>query len=140
MRKVILDTDTLSEIYKGHDQTVRSNAEAYLQQFDKLTFTSVTAGEFLFGLHAKDARKQMSQAKTFLRANEEIVPSSADYWLMAEINGMLRSKGLTIGSGDTLIASCVINRGLHLATGNTKHYKAVIEAGFDLDIVDWRLK
>jgi len=138
VRKVVLDTDTLSEIYKTRNAVVSARAHAYLEHHDRLTFTSVTASEFHFGLYAKDAKKQIHRAKTFLKANEELVPTSDDYWLAAEINGALRRIGKPIDEGDTMIAAFVINRGLILATGNGKHYRFVIEAGFPLVIEDWK--
>lgn len=138
VRKVILDTDTLSEIYKEQNQAVTANAQAYLEHHDKLTYTSVTASEFLFGLYAKDAKKQINQAKTFLKAHEELVPTSEDYWLVAETNGALKRIGRPIGEGDTMIAAYVINRGMTLASGNTKHYQFVIDAGFSLDLESWK--
>ena len=93
MHKVILDTDTLSEIYKEQNPTVAAKAQAYLEHHDKLAYTSVTASEFLFGFYAKDAKRQLNQAKTFLKAHEELVPTSEDYWLVAEINGALKRIG-----------------------------------------------
>ena len=138
VRKTVLDTDTLSEIYKSRNQKILDRAEDYLATFEQLTFTSVTASELLFGLYAKDAKQQIERARTFLKANEELVPTSADYWLLAEINAAVRRTGRPIGDGDTMIAACVINRGLILATGNTKHYQFVIDSGFPLEIENWK--
>ena len=45
MRKVILDTDILSEYLKGHDALVARHAAAYLEAHAAFTFTSVTAYE-----------------------------------------------------------------------------------------------
>ena len=138
MPKAVLDTDTLSEVYKAQNPIVLANAKAYLHHHSRLTYTSVSASELLFGLYAKDARKQIRQAKTFLRANEEVVPTSEDYWLVAEINAALKHMGKPIGEGDSMIAAVVINRGLTLVTGNTKHYKFVVDAGFPMRLADWR--
>jgi len=83
-------------------------------------------------------KKQIDAAKAFLRANEELVPTSEDYWLLAEINAGLKRIGRPLGDGDPMIAAFSVNRGLVLATGNTKHYQFVIDAGFSLELVDWR--
>jgi len=138
VRKVVLDTDTLSEIFKGQNPNVLVNAGRYLSFHERLSYTSVTVSEFLFGLYAKDAKKQINAAKTFLLANEELVPTSEDYWLLAEINAGLKRIGRPLGDGDPMIAAFVVNRGLILATGNTRHYQFVIDAGFSLELVDWR--
>ena len=136
--KTVLDTDILSEIYKRHNPSVTAKALAYLLDYERLSYTSTTASEFLFGFYAKDAKMQINQAKSFLRANEELVPNSEDYWLMAEINGALKRMGRPIEYGDTLIAAYVVNRGLVLATGNRKHYQCVVEAGFSLRFENWK--
>jgi tRNA(fMet)-specific endonuclease VapC len=136
--KTVLDTDTLSEIYKAQNKVVLANAGAYLQHHSRLSYTSTSASELLFGLYAKDAKKQIHRAKTVLKANEEVVPTSEDYWLVAEINAALKRTGKPIGEGDSMIAAVVINRGLKLATGNTKHYRFVVDAGFPMSLVDWR--
>jgi len=136
--RVVLDTDILSEIYKEQNSIVTAKAQRYLEYHDRLTYTSMTASEVLFGLYAKDAKKQINQAKAFLRAQDELVPGSEDYWLVAEINGALKRMGRPIGEGDTMIAAVVGNRGLTLATGNTNHYQFVIDAGFSLTLENWK--
>jgi predicted nucleic acid-binding protein len=138
VRKVILDTDMLSEIYKEKNEVILARAEGYLEHFDSLTYTSVTASEFLFGFYAKDAKKQVNQAKAFLKANEELLPGSEDYWLVAEINGALKRTGRPIGKADPMIAACVMNRGLILATGNTRHYQFIVDAGFSFELQNWK--
>jgi predicted nucleic acid-binding protein len=55
---VVLDTDILSEIYKGQNAAVTARAEAYLEHHDRLTYTSVPASELLFGFFRRDARNQ----------------------------------------------------------------------------------
>jgi len=136
--KVLLDTDTLSEIFKERDGVVLVRAEKYLLQHDLLSFMSVSASELLFGLYAKDAKNQISRAKRFLTAHEELVPTSKDYWFVAEINAALRSAGKPIGDADAMIAACAINRGLPVATGNTRHFEFVVEAGFRVKLENWR--
>jgi len=37
-----------------------------------------------------------------------------------------------------MIAACAINRGMTLVTGNPKHYRFVIDAGFSLDLENWK--
>lgn len=99
---------------------------------------SVSASELLYGLHAKDAKGQLVKARKFLRAHEELVPTSHDYWLVAEINGALHRAGKPIGDADAMIAACAINRNMPIATGNTRHYQFVVDAGFPLELENWR--
>jgi len=52
MRKALLDTDTLSEISKGFDNSVLKRASDYLTAHNRLTFTSISVNEVLYGLRA----------------------------------------------------------------------------------------
>ncbi len=136
--KALLDTDILSEIYKGVDQIVAGNAQKYIQQYRQLCFTSVTVHEVLYGYHAKGAAKR---AENFLRVvalHEEITPTAQDFRLAAEIRGALQRAGTPIGSLDPLIAACAIERGLPLVTGNTRHHGFIQNAGFSLQLLNWR--
>jgi len=138
VRKAILDTDILSEIFKERNGTVLARAEKYQRHHDNLIFMSVSSSELLFGLYLKDAKGQIAKAQQFLKAHEEIVPTSHDYWFVAEINAALRLAGKPIGDADSMIAACAINRSLPIATGNTRHYQFVIDAGFPIDLENWR--
>src|SRR5271165_1539537 len=51
MRKALLDTDILSEILKGKNETVRQRASAYQAQRGDLTICAVTVMEVVKGLH-----------------------------------------------------------------------------------------
>jgi len=66
------------------------------------------------------------------------VPLPEDYLLSAKIIGALRRQGRPIGTEDPLIAACAFNRGMPVATGNTKHYQFIVDAGFDLILENWR--
>ncbi len=138
MTDTILDTDILSEIFKERNVAVLSHALAYVRDHNRLTFTSVSVSEMLLGLYIKQATQQIKKATAFLKAHEELVPSSEDYWLAAEINAALRRSGKPIGDADPLIAACAINRDMVLATGNTRHYEFVSDVGFKIQIENWR--
>ena len=139
MTDTILDTDILSEIFKERNVAVLSHALAYVRDHNRLTFTSVSVSEMLLGLYVKEATQQIKKATAFLKSHEELVPSSEDYWLAAEINAALRRAGRPIGDADPLIAACAINPDMVLATGNTRHDQFVIDVGFKLQIENWRV-
>ena len=136
--RVILDTDLLSEAIKSVDPTVVRRAQAYRLLHGRLTFTSATVMEILYGLGRKQAYVQIRLAEETFRSNEEIVPTSNDYRLAAEIMSALDRQGTPIGRIDPLIAACALNRDLALATGNLRHFGDVVEAGFPLRTEDWR--
>jgi predicted nucleic acid-binding protein len=136
--KAILDTDILSEIGKGIDQTVLKNAADYLAEYGQLSLTSVSIFEALFGFYAKAADKQAQRFLQLTANHEEITPTAQDYRLAAQICAALQRAGTPIGTSDPLIAACAIGRGLPLATGNTRHHGFIQNAGFSLQLVNWR--
>lgn len=138
MFKVLLDTDILSEVGKGRDKMVLKNAANYLAEYGQLSFTSVSVYEVLFGLHCKEAKKQIETFKRLIVPHERFVPTESDYGQAAEIRAALQLAGTPIGALDPLIAACAIGRGLPLATGNTRHYSFIQNAGFQLQLVNWR--
>ena len=138
MFKAILDTDTLSELFKGRSETVLQNAARYLAQHGQLTLTSVSVYEVLYGLNAKNAVKQMREFFTLVAPHEEITPGAQDYRWAGEIRAALQRAGTPIGALDPLIAACALTRGLPLVTGNTRHYGFVQDAGYALQLVNWR--
>ena len=138
MSKVILDTDILSEIGRGKNKTVMQNTANYLSENGQLTFTSVSVFESLFGFYAKDAGQQANRFLHLIAAHEEITPTALDYRLAARISAILKNAGTPIGAFDPLIAACAIERGLPLVTGNIRHYSFIQNAGFELQILNWR--
>jgi len=79
MVKTLLDTDILSEYFKGHNQTVIGHAARYARDHGTFTFTSVTVYEIVYGLELKGAASQLKKALAWLDQNEQITPISADY-------------------------------------------------------------
>ena len=138
MRKVLLDSDILSEISKGFNQTILNHASAYLDEHNVLTFTSVSVYEVLYGLNAKPARRQANRFLQLIGGHEEIVPDAKDYRLAAEIRAAMHLAGTEIGKADPVIAACACRRRLVLVTGNTKHYQFIVNAAFPLTLDNWR--
>ena len=134
----ICDTDTLSEVIKFIDPRVIARASAYRQVHGVLTFTSATVMEILHGLHRKGAHAQRVRTERVFSQHDEIVPQRDDYRLAAEILGALDRRGTPIGHTDPLIAACTLNRSLTLATGNTRHFSFIVDAGFPLRLEDCR--
>lgn len=138
MLKSLLDSDILSEITKGLNQTVSRHAELYLSQHTVLTFTSVSVYENLWGYRAKPAPKQAQRFLQLVAVHDEIVPDKEDYRIAADIRAALKIAGKEIGRADPVIAACAYCRNLVLVTGNTKHYQFVVDVGFPLTIENWR--
>ena len=136
--KGILDTDILSEISKAKDQIVLLNAANYLDFHAQLTFTSVSVYEVLYGLGAKGATGQMRDFAEVISEHEELLPTATDYRMAAEIRAKLKRVGTPIGSIDPIIAACAISRELPLITGNTRHHGFIRDAGYALQLLNWR--
>ena len=138
MIKGILDTDILSEIGKSVDKTVARNAAVYLEFHAQFTFTSMSVYEILYGLNAKRATRQIQNFFVGIAAHEELVPDKRDYRLAAEIRASMQLAGTNIGSHDPVIAACAINRDLPLITGNMRHHGFIRDAGYALQLLNWR--
>ncbi|HEY3783549.1 MAG TPA: PIN domain-containing protein [Fimbriimonadaceae bacterium] len=138
MSKAILDTDILSEIFRGKNKNVMRNAAAYVETHSRLTFTSITLYEIITGLEQNQANSKLAQTHLLLLENEEIVPTSEDYFLAGRILGSLRRTGKEVGYSDPLIAACAIHRNLQLITGNQKHFRLIEAVGFPILLGNWR--
>jgi len=133
-----MDTDTLSEVLKGIDLNVVTNAQSYGHAFGLLDFTSASVLEILHGLHRKGAQAQIQRAEALFTRNSETVPEKQDFRLAAQIAGALARQGTPIGIIDPLIAACAIRRGFGVATGNTDHFTYIQKAGYSLHLENWR--
>lgn len=140
MIKAILDTDILSEISKGIDPLVLQNASDYLDEYAQLTFTSISVYEILYGLQAKNAIRQTETFLELIEDHEEIVPTRDDYRMAAAIRAAMQQAGTPIGNADPIIAACATRRSIRLVTGNTRHYSYIQNAGFALQLLNWRDK
>ena len=138
MSKVLLDTDILSEYFKGHDTIVARHAANYARQHGAFTFTSVTVHEIVFGLEAKGASSQLKKALAWLDQNEQITPTANDYYEAAVIKATARKQGSIVELTDCLIAAVAVRLGLPLVTGNTEDFQAIQRTGIKLAIENWR--
>ena len=138
MAKSLLDTDILSEYFKGHNQTVIGHAARYARDHGAFTFTSVTVYEIVYGLELKDAASQLKKALAWLDQNEQITPTSAGYLAAATIKATARKQGSVLELPDCLIAANAVRLGLPLVTGNTEDFKAIQKTGINLTLQNWR--
>ena len=138
MPKTLLDTDILSEYFKGHDRNVIRHAADYAWQHGVFTFTSVTVHEIVFGLELKEAPAQLQKALLWLNQNEQITPTAADYLQAAIIKATARKQGSIVELPDCLIAAVAVRLGLPLVTGNTEDFQAIQRTGVALHIENWR--
>jgi tRNA(fMet)-specific endonuclease VapC len=136
--KVILDTDILSELFKGHNATVAKRAVDYAMDHGVFTLTSVTVYEIVYGLELKGAYSQLAKVMAWLKQNEEITPIAADYLTAANIKSNARKQGAVVELPDCLIASIAERLNRPLVTGNTDDFQAIQKTGINLVFENWR--
>src|ERR1700722_3288115 len=95
--KAILDTDILSEYFKGHNATVTKRAADYAKEHGIFTLTSVTVYEIVYGLELKSASSQLAKVMAWLKQNEEGTPIAADYLAAANMKANARKQGAVVG-------------------------------------------
>lgn len=108
MRKALLDTDILSETFKGINQYVIIKATAYRAVFGYYTTSVITVMEVIQGWHK---RQKEDKVQTFLAAlvSEEILRLELqDAELAGRIYGDLERIGRAIGYPDSMIAAIAI--------------------------------
>lgn len=132
--KAILDTDILSEYLKGHSAAVAGRAAAYAKDHGVFTFTSITVFEIVYGLELKGASIQLSKVMTWLKQNEEIIPTDTDYLAAARIKATARKQGAAVELPDCLIASIATRLNRPLVTGNTEDFLAIQKTGVNLSL------
>jgi tRNA(fMet)-specific endonuclease VapC len=134
MDEALLDTDILSEVLKAKDARVLANAQQYLSQYGRFSFSAITFYEVVRGLVATGATRQLN---SFLQTagNSEVVPISvpilrraADLWAAANASGHPRD------DADLVIGATALEIGRALVTGNTSHFAWIP----GLRIEDWR--
>lgn len=139
MNKAILDTDILSEIIKGVNQTVAAHARTYRRAFGHYTLAAVTVMEVVRGYQKKQATRQLGVFLATLPTAEVLSFDQAEAELAGRIAGELERTGRPIGHADSMIAATAIEQGLELVTGNTAHFQRVQQLGYPLTLIDWRI-
>jgi tRNA(fMet)-specific endonuclease VapC len=134
----LLDTDILSELFKGN-RAVRTSASEYIGEHRRLTISHITKYEILKGLKAKKAQKQVNAFLAFCKVNI-VLPITDDVIVIvkaAEIYALLREQGAVISDADILVASIAIaiTNNLVLVTNNINHFSLI--QGLKLD--NWKI-
>jgi tRNA(fMet)-specific endonuclease VapC len=120
----LIDTDTLSAIFRGHPGALAKSRE-YLEVHKRYSFSLITRYEILRGLKARNAVTQLERFEK-LCAVCEIVPITDAVIIRASgIYADLYQQGKLIGDADILIAASAIENDLILVTNNVSHFERV---------------
>ena len=134
MDEALLDTDMLSEVLKAKHAGVLGQAQRYLNQYGRLSFSAITFYEVVRGMTATGATKQLAN---FLQtaSSSEVTPISmpillqaANLWATATAGGNPR------GDADLIIGATALELGRVLVTGNKAHFDWIQ----GLRVEDWR--
>lgn len=138
MNKSLLDTDTLSEVYKARSKAITMRERQYRAQWSVLSFSSVTVMEIVRGFWPMGMTRRMTQFLDSL-SNDEVIAFGADTAQLAgKIEAELLARGIAIGTADTMIAATAVEHGLVLVSGNTAHFERIRQLGFPLRLANWR--
>ena len=135
MHPSLLDTDTLTEIFKLRNQSVAAKAAAYLQQHGQFAISAITRFEIVRGLRHKRASKSLRRFELMcaqmliVPISDEVLDKAADLWVEA------RDGGHSQRDADLIIAASAIVHNRTLVMGNTTHFQWM--SGLSLD--NWRV-
>ena len=130
----LLDTDILSEVFKGRDQKVAENADAYLKVHGQLAISDFTRFEVMRGLRRHNATtklalfEQLCQAMTICPVTSEVLDRAADLWAEGATQGKPKM------DADLIIAATALVHQRALVTGNLAHFDWI----GGLTISSWR--
>jgi tRNA(fMet)-specific endonuclease VapC len=100
LNKVLLDTDILSEIIKGIDQTVAGHATAYRRAFGHYTVSTISVMEIVQGFQKNQSARRLQAFLVSLAGQEVIDFNQEDGELAGRIAGELERVGRPIGTAD----------------------------------------
>jgi tRNA(fMet)-specific endonuclease VapC len=135
VNKALLDTDSLSELLKGINPTVGSNASAYRQAFGHLTLSAITVMEIVSGLQRVQGPRRIQKVMNDI-SGEEVLSFDKD---TGKIAGDLERTGQAIGTADPMIAAIALQHSLELVTGNPAHFQRIQQLGYPLVLANWRI-
>ncbi|MFQ4145874.1 type II toxin-antitoxin system VapC family toxin [Chlorogloeopsis sp. ULAP02] len=138
MNKALLDTDILSEIFKGINQQVIVKATAYRAVFGCYTTSVITVMEVVQGWHKRQREDKVQAFLATLATEDILILELPDAELAGRIYADLERTGQPIGYPDSMIAAIALQRNLTLVTGNLAHYSRIQALGYPLRLDNWR--
>lgn len=138
VNKALLDTDILSEVGKGIDQTVARHATAYRQAHGFFTLSVISIMEVIQGYRRVGLPRRIEAFRNAVSAEQVLLFDQPAADLAGQLAGDLDRVGRPIGRCDPMIAAIALTHGLELVTGNTSHYQRIQQLGYALALVNWR--
>jgi len=138
MDKALFDTDVFSEILKGVNPHIATQATAYRAAFGRHTISTITVLEIVKGLHKVQREDHVWQFLSGLDAVEILTLDVQSAELAGRIYADLERTGQPIGRADPIVAAIALRHELSLVTGNQAHYRRIQLLGYDLKLDSWR--
>lgn len=112
----VVDTDILIDVSKGNQESVE-----FLDGLSDIKIFVISAMELVIGARNK---KEIAAIDKFLSVYENV---NVNEDISAKALELIKQHSLSdsLSIPDAIIASTALNKGLTLATKNTKHFKAV---------------
>jgi predicted nucleic acid-binding protein len=139
-RACLLDSDTLSELSRGHAMVTR-RAREYLVAHGRLSFSAVTVFERLRGYRSAlvegkpyeghlQAFESLCLLSRVVPVDTAVADRAASYW--AALPSRARR-----AIGDILIAATGTVHGLAVVTRNRKDFAPIVRLDSTLELLDW---
>lgn len=138
MDKALLETDIVSEIFRGINQRVITKATAYRAVFGCYTISAITVMEVVQGWHKRQREDRVQEFLATLTTEEVLMLELHDAVLAGRIYADLERIGQPIGYPDSMIAAIALQHDLTLVTGNLSHYQRIQALGYPLRLDNWR--
>jgi tRNA(fMet)-specific endonuclease VapC len=124
MRKSFLGTNILIAFLRGEEDVV-AKVEAYLEEFDMLSFSIITYYEILRGLKYVGNEKKLIDFEELMDKSEIITLDREIIDKASEIYAELKRRGELIEDADILIAASCLIKGMVLVTDNEGHFRRI---------------
>ena len=139
MDKSLLDTDTLSEIFKQKNANVIQRANDYIKKFGQYTISTITVMEVIKGFHKVQRENHIKQFLSAISNAEILTLNMENAELAGRMYADLERTGQTIGRADPMIAAIALEKNLVLTTGNWRHYERIQDLGYPLELDNWKM-
>jgi tRNA(fMet)-specific endonuclease VapC len=117
---IVADTDAVIDFFSG--RAPLASAVRALIESGRLAVTAVTVFELYAGI---TGLKRLQELEKFLDLIPVLPLSAAEGEIAGRLYTRLKSRGITIGNQDLLIAATVLALGLTLLTRNVDHFGAI---------------
>jgi len=117
---IVADTDAVIDFFSG--LAPLSSAVRALIESGRLAVTAVTVFELYAGI---TGLRRLQELERFLDRIPVLPLSAAEGEIAGRLFTRLKSRGVTIGNQDLLIAATVLASGLSLLTRNIVHFCAI---------------